>query len=370
MKNAYHRLGPLASAALFLLALTATATSTARAEVRDAADFFSDQAERQAEERIQRIRQQSGKDVVVETVPSMPGVPPASQAKERDDFFAREVARRGKEAGVDGVYLLVSREPTYLYVGVDPRTKEDTFSLNDRAAVREQLLSSFKSRDFDGGLLAALDAIDQRLAAKEGGGAAGAAVPPAGATGAGAPAKGAPAKGAPAKGAPAKATPRSESGGGGLLGMGGMTGWICLGVGALAIFLLVRGMMGRRQAAQGHPGFGQPGFGQGPGPGQPGYDPRYPQQQQGGMMGGGGGMGRGILGGLLGGMAGGYLYDQMRGPGGGGNEAQAAPPPGPRAPPPGKPHTSFGGGDFGGGDVGGGDFGGGDFGGGDFGGGE
>lgn len=366
MTLANYRLGAFAAVATFLL--TAAAAVPARAEVRDEAEFFSARVEQQADERMQRIRQQHGKDVVVETLPALTGAP--APGKAREDFLQTEATRRGQEAGVNGLYVMISRKPSSFYIGIDPDTQKQMFTSSDRVRVREIIKERFNANDFDGGLVAALDAIDKTFAANASGtGKAGAAAAPA--------AGGAAAAPAPARSEPRTATDggkRTEKKGGGILSMfGGLGGLLCMVIAGLAVFALVRGMARRRQmAAQGYgqPGYGQPGPGQ-PGYGQPGYDPRYPQQQQGGMMGGGGGMGRGILGGLLGGMAGGYLYDQMRGPGGG-NEAQAATPPPDPGSTPAEPDAGFGGGDFGGGDAGGGggDFGGGDFGGGDFGGGE
>lgn len=361
--------------AMFLLASVAGA-APARAEVRDGADFFSDKTEQQANERMQQVRQRHGKDVVVETVPVLEGAPAGKQGEE---FLRDEATRRGKEAGVNGLYVLISRKPSWFYIGIDPETQKGAFTPADRVRVRDLVMERFTAKDFDGGLLAALDEIDKTLAGNPSG--AGAAVGAAAQQRSGETGTPTGTGDSPRTDSP-RATPTgSGSRGGGFFS--GITGWLCLIVAGLALFTIIRGFTRRRQMAQqgygqpgmgqpgmGQPGYGQPGYGQ-PGYGQPGYDPRYPQQQ-GGTMGGGGGMGRGILGGLLGGMAGGYLYDQMRGAGGG-NEAQAATPPPDPASAPVEPDTNLdagGGGDFGGGDFGGGDFGGGDFGGGDFGGGD
>ena len=344
-------------AAITFVALWAVFVAPAPAQVKDAADYFSESAEKQASELIERIRQTHGKDVVVETVPAVPGAPAPGPA--REEFFQNEVSRRGKEAGVNGVYILVSRKPESFYVGVDPATQERAFTLKDRGRVRDQLLSRFKAKDFDGGIVSALQSIDQTLAANASGGATSGGDAAAGAGATAGATSGAAAEGSTPPAGPGPApTPRT--------GMN-ITSWLCLIIGALAIFMIVRGIMSRRTMGRG--GYGphatQPGYDPRTGQplGQPGFDPRYQQQ-------GGGGFGRGILGGLLGGMAGGYLYDQMRGQGGAGNEAQAATPPpmDPNTTPLESTDTTSGFADFGsGGDAGGGDFGGGDFGGGDFG---
>src|SRR5687767_4198602 len=102
------RINPLrAFFALAVVSLSAPAT----ADIRDGGEFFSPQTEREANQLMQQIRQRHGKDVVVETVQSMPNVPAGT--RERDEYYAAEVARRGREAGVNGLYLLISRQPTY-----------------------------------------------------------------------------------------------------------------------------------------------------------------------------------------------------------------------------------------------------------------
>ncbi len=142
---------PLTFAASVALFLT---LAPAQADIRDEAGLFSEQSERQVAERIQRIRQQHGKDVEVETVASLPGVPAPGDA--REEFMATEVARRGKEAGVNGVYILVSRNPSTFYVGVDPQLQGGAFTTRDRGRVRDLLAERFKAQDFDGGILAAM----------------------------------------------------------------------------------------------------------------------------------------------------------------------------------------------------------------------
>jgi uncharacterized protein len=333
------------AAALAGLVLAFLFTSTpARADVRDGAGFFSSDAVRQANELIGQVRQKHGKDVIVETVASLPDAP-ADAAAAREKYFQDETSRRGKAAGIKGLYILISRSPSSLYAGVDPDTQANLFTLQDRGRLKELLIQHFKAKDFDGGLLAGMRMVDETMAAHASGrttAAPAGAVPPRG-TGSASGSSGTSNYPAP--------TARTKS--------PSIMGWVCLGAGALIVIAIVRGFMRRRQMPPGGYGMQQPGYGQ-PGYGQPGYPP----QQQ------GGGFGRGILGGLLGGMAGGYLYDQVRGHG---NEAQAAPPPPDTSSPSsfGAPDSTSGFGDFGDSGGGGGDFGGGggDFGGGDSGGG-
>src|SRR4051794_40599261 len=168
----------LAVLAGLVLALLAYAPA-ARADVRDAASFFSADGVRQADELIGQIRQRHGKDVIVETVPSLPDAPADATARER--YFQDETARRGKAAGVSGLYILISRNPSSLYAGVDPATQKNLFTLEDRGRLKDLLIQRFKAKDFDGGLLAGLRMVDQTMAAHASGRATGATAGGAGA---------------------------------------------------------------------------------------------------------------------------------------------------------------------------------------------
>ena len=83
-------------------------------DVRDAAEFFSDSAERQANERIAKIKQAHGKDVIVESVPAVPDAPRADPQKITGPGTSRR-GRRGvaeRQDGAAGQPSSVSRRRT------------------------------------------------------------------------------------------------------------------------------------------------------------------------------------------------------------------------------------------------------------------
>jgi uncharacterized membrane protein YgcG len=337
----------IAALAGFLLALLLT-SSPARAEVSDNAGILSPQGKADVENRIDRVRQQTGKTVVVETYPQIPADQRAAfdAAANKAKFYDDWIQQRGL-ATKAGVLLLINMSPGHAEIGESTAVREaGLFTMGDRRRVLDEVLvPALKSKNYDQGIAKAVDAIGSALQnnAKRGSAAASPRASGNAPTGTGSP----------------RAVPT-----GGVCGMGGgLGGILCLVVAGLILFSIVRRIFARRNMPPG--GHGAPGYGQ-PGYGQPGYG------------GGGGGFGRGMLGGLLGGMLGGAAYDHFRG----GSQAGANPVD-PNAAPPLPPDTGFspgpndfqsssgadfdsgggGGADFGGG--GGADFGGG--GGGDFG---
>jgi hypothetical protein len=266
---------------------------------------------------------------------------------------------RAQRENVSGVYIGISKAPRALQV--EPSGKAGRLLPKPELdRVVSTMRDAFKKNDFDGGLVAGLSEMRDRMVAN----VATSGVPVEG-TAAPAPA------GRSAQSGDPTATGAQPGRSGGGFNLGSLIIPILIGV--VILFVLRRIFAGRGQ--QQHPGgFGrQQGYGNAPpplpgqGPGGPGYDPRYgPQNQP------GGGFGRGLAGGLLGGVAGSLLYDKLAG----GGSAHAAPPPAGADPnafgDTGSNASDAGMGDGGGGffgDSGGGD-GGGDFGGGDGGGGD
>ena len=345
-------------AALAGLALTLfLASSPARAQVNDTAGILSPQGKSDVESRIDRVRQRTGKTVVVETYPQIPADQRAAfdAGANKAKFYDDWIQQRGLATKAD-VLLLINMSPGHAEIGESTAVRgAGLFTVADRRrALDDVLVPALKAKKYDQGVAQTVDVIGSSLEnnARKGSAAAPRASgnaptpPPTGGSGTGSP----------------RAVPT-----GGVCGMGGgLGGILCLVVGALILFSIVRRIFARRTmppGGYGAPGYGQPGYGQ-PGYGQPGYG-----------GGGGGGFGRGILGGLLGGMLGGAAYDHFRG----GSQAGANPmdPNAGNAPPPDSGFSagpndfqSSSGADF---DAGGGgaDFGGGggaDFGGGDSGG--
>jgi hypothetical protein len=330
-----------------LLLLLGSRALAASSGVRDEAHFFSPDVVSQAEQVIGQIEQKHHKDVLVETLPAIPpDLKGQYDPQNKEAFFEKMANTRAKAQGVDGIYVLITRDPPHLQVMPGNNTRQRLFPLSDRDAVRDQLLTSFKQEKFDQGLLDMVRGIQQRMDAnaRNAGSSGGGIVVPG--------------NNAPRSNGPV--FPTQNRG----WSMGSLA---CILIAVVLFVIFIRGIFGR-SGGQGYPGGGyqQGGYPQGGYP-QGGYPPQGGYGYGGG--GGGSGFGKGFLGGLLGGALGGYAAEKWteHGQQGGGYVPPATGGGGDYSAP---ADTSFdssgGGGDFGGG-GGGGDSGGG--GGGDFGGG-
>src|SRR5256885_16976574 len=84
----------------------------ASADVRkDEADFFSRDAVKRADQRIQQMKDRTGIDLVIETF-AKPDEDPGTTPKA--EFFPRWANRRAKAIDVQGVYVLICRRPSFL----------------------------------------------------------------------------------------------------------------------------------------------------------------------------------------------------------------------------------------------------------------
>lgn len=288
--------------ALFLLLATAPRAFAASFGVRDDAHFFSQDAISRADSVIKQIEQKHHKDVLIETLPGIPQDQQAALQQEgKTAFFEKWADQRAHDNAVDGVYVLITRNPGHVQAWDGNKTSQRLFTDSERNHLAQQILiPAFRDKQFDQGLTDGVQYIQQRMDAQAPTGAranstgGAAAVPPR----------------TNSPNYPQSNFPQSSHG----FGIGG---WICLGVGILVIFMLIRAVMGRRN--YGPPGGGGGYYPPGGGAGYPpagGYGPGYGA----GYGGGGGGFGRGLLGGLLGGALGGYVGEKWaeRGQQGGG----------------------------------------------------
>jgi len=296
----------IAAVALALFGSFLLAAPSARAlepQVRDDAGFFSRQAIDQANDIIKQIKQVHGKDVMVEAFVSLPSDMQAQyDPANKDQFFENWLTSRAKELGVNGVYVLICKEPSRVQIGIGKETRQRAFTTSDRDQMRDILLKAFRAKQFDEGLIAALSyaqqAFDRNMKMSS------AAPAPAG-TG-----DGAASSPQPAQPRVVSAPPVPSSRSSGLFGLGSCLTVAILGIVLLVVIRFVRRMMtGGGSSPRGPVGGGGGPFG--------GYGAGPPAS--------GGGFGRGVLGGILGGILGGYAQDRWSH--GSGGQAQGAPPP-------------------------------------------
>ena len=275
--------------AAVLVALTmAYATG---AGIQDAAGFFRQEAITTAEQHIAAIHKKFGKDLRVETYDRIPPDRAAQYTPEkRTEFFATWAYQRAKALGLDGVIVLICKDPAFLQVEVGDRTQQHAFTLAHRDQMRDLLVAAFTQRHFDDGLQQAVAYFGKTLQSTLGASGTGSRPSPAPAP-----------EGHLSRPAPQESQPRTPQINRSLLWLLGIV--VVGGVGLWFLFRRRRGPSEYRDA-QSNSGYAPyDDRGAPPGMGYPPPDSRY--------GGGGGGFGRGFGGGILGGLLGGWLGNRL-----------------------------------------------------------
>ena len=152
-----------------LAALTFSSWALAVApEIKDGGKFFSADAIRKANKEIREIAKDFDRDLLIETVATIPGEQAervkAMSREERAKFFRNWATDRAELAVVQGVYVLICKEPGFLEIIITPRGRP-AFDKESFEKLRELLLKSFHEKQYDEGLQKAVDLVRQRFAA-------------------------------------------------------------------------------------------------------------------------------------------------------------------------------------------------------------
>ena len=153
-------------ALLALLALTAPAVAIYPPALDDKGKFFTKEGLESANKKIRAIYEKYKKDVVIETIPMLT---PEQEKKSKEDgtdkFFAKLTSDRAKEIGLNGVYILMCKKPSYLRIHMDPETQKKMFTASNRKTTFGKIVARFKEDEFDAGLLDGLKEIEALLEA-------------------------------------------------------------------------------------------------------------------------------------------------------------------------------------------------------------
>lgn len=173
-----------ALAPLVLLTCCAPALALLRPTVVDGADLFKQETIDKADEVIRQVKRQFGKDLMIETYKTIPVDQQADfQRKGKEQFYDQWIESRAQALGVNGIMILITKEPGRIQVVADRATQQKAFSAQDREELKGILANAFRQQQFDEGLTAAVEFVRTRLERNAGGAAAGAGDPrdPAGA---------------------------------------------------------------------------------------------------------------------------------------------------------------------------------------------
>jgi hypothetical protein len=272
--------------------------------IEDGAGMLKTDTVLQGEKIINLIESRYSYDVRVETFDQAPDNIRNRLGQGGDQqLYDMWLTSNAQREGVHGVYILIvynAAFPQYnhLQIGVGTSTRATAFTYSDRDVVLQQLMSDFKARRFDDGLLTALQSIDTRMGHNLG-------------------AAGSPAAAVPMPVQPGSATPYvpmpnqsypsynrvydQSSGGGGALG-----GFVVFFIFMVVLIIIVRVIGGVFRGITG--GFGGGYSGINPG----GFGGGWGGGWGGGYGGYGGGFGTGFLSSMAGTMAGDALFNSMR----------------------------------------------------------
>jgi len=161
------RVGPRVVAPLWLaLAITSPAFAVVP-EVQDGAGFFKPETIAKVNDQLAEIGKKHNFDLLIETYPTVPADKVAAvkemDKEARDHFFQEWANSRAKRRRVVGVYVLVNKDPAHLQIEVGHETEKAAFTLKDRDRLRDILVEAFKKKEYDRGLLEAVDFVAKAL---------------------------------------------------------------------------------------------------------------------------------------------------------------------------------------------------------------
>jgi len=143
---------------LIVVLFCGVATSHAqRGDIRDNGAFFSDTAKAEASRQMAEIGARFKREVVVETFKSVPddlkqGVNLQDRAAQ-NRLFEQWALRKARDLKVNGVYILLSKEPSHLQVLVGNETQKSLFQPRDRDALVSAMLAKLRDHKNDAALL-------------------------------------------------------------------------------------------------------------------------------------------------------------------------------------------------------------------------
>jgi hypothetical protein len=267
-----------------------------RADVKDNAGIFSQTAVDDANRDMQKMKQAHNKEFVVETFAPIPDDQRQAYEQNKETFFRTWMASRARELKVNGVYVLICMDPRHLEAGVGKYTREHgDFTQSDLDNLTAQMRTSLRNKEYDKALGDAVDTVERAYSANISEPNARSSYSP---------------RETEYSTGQSRSYPGSTGMPGGMSGStGGLGTLICMIVGVVIIFSLIRSIL--RGGGGGYSG-GSFGGTYGGGYGA-GYGPGY---GSGMYPGAGGGFGRGFLGGILGGALGSYVENRFENPNG------------------------------------------------------
>ena len=162
----------IAGIALSIGAGLVGSNGTARAgehQVRDDAGLFRPGFVKLADEVLDDIHARTGKDLMIESFPTIPDEMKESAGRQdKQAFYDHWVISEARAHNVNGVFILITRDPPHIQAGVGKETREKAFTFKDRDELVEKLTEAFREHQFDRGLMDGANFVRQRMASNLG----------------------------------------------------------------------------------------------------------------------------------------------------------------------------------------------------------
>jgi hypothetical protein len=151
------------------LAIGASHVRAVAPEVHDQAKFFSAEELKKANEKIRDVMRQYDKDLMIETYATVAAEPGAERVKamsraDRNKYFHTWAEDRVRAMVVNGIYILVCKEPPHVQVEVTPAARPQ-FGPKAYEKLIGMLIADFHEHHFDQGLERAIGFVQEQFAA-------------------------------------------------------------------------------------------------------------------------------------------------------------------------------------------------------------
>jgi hypothetical protein len=134
-------------------------------EVQDRASFFTADTIKKANAVMADIKKRYKKDLMVESIKEIPADWKSKyDPKKKEAFFKKLVEARAQARKLDGMYILVCKDPSWVQVGADLITEKKAFP----KAMKDRLLAvihdKFGKGEYDTGLLELIALMESAFA--------------------------------------------------------------------------------------------------------------------------------------------------------------------------------------------------------------
>lgn len=148
-----------------ILALLAGTGRAGEHRVDDEAGLFRPGFLKLADEVIDDIHARANKDLMIETFDTIPDeMQDAAKQQDKQAFYDHWVTTDARKLGVNGVFILVTKVPPHIQIGVGLETRNKAFTFKDRDELLDRMTENFHNRQFDKGLMDAVNFVRQRMA--------------------------------------------------------------------------------------------------------------------------------------------------------------------------------------------------------------